>query len=531
MDSKPRLELFAFDDAPALIQRVSKILSHLTDDAWHVDSSHKTLYECCEHAFRLGARSVVIQRRILDPDFTAEFNAYYSRLFVNCSRYCTRLHFFKQRPSQTDDPLRFLDQEGLNDGYLGFVTLRPVGRTPVAATMLVPGGDVGDIRCLDDFPVHLGGVKLSVKATPFMQQDNAVGACAQASIWMALRTMRKREGDRAFDPAQISGEATRYSTLTRILPNREGLTDGQMLDAVRGTGYSPHLMWLSSATSDEGKKKEELRLAKQKVAVYLDSEIPVILALYSTAGHAVVAIGYTFCGNCATTTEDTRSIDGLALPVAYTTNWIGQIVIHNDNSGPYLRLGDHTDPEKPGYAFDQADIAIPLLPVDVFLTGEEAMQVGLATWDQILTALTAATLDEGEKAAVAGRFALRLLLLNRRSVRSWGRINATASDLGTQMRSADLPRRIWALEIHLKDEVGKHASSAAHSMVGFVLIDPTGDMHPNSVLMTYLNLPKMIGEQHGALFVVHPAKTFKIAAYDLLPPFRAIHGHSKPVVA
>jgi len=76
MDSKPRLELFAFDDAPALIQRVSKILSHLTDDAWHVDSSHKTLYECCEHAFRLGARSVVIQRRILDPDFTAEFNAY-----------------------------------------------------------------------------------------------------------------------------------------------------------------------------------------------------------------------------------------------------------------------------------------------------------------------------------------------------------------------------------------------------------------------------------------------------------------------
>jgi len=99
------------------------------------------------------------------------------------------------------------------------------------------------------------------------------------------------------------------------------------------------------------------------------------------------------------------------------------------------------------------------------------------------------------------------------------------------MRSADLPRRIWALEIHLKDEVGKHASSAAHSMVGFVLIDPTGDMHPNSVLMTYLNLPKMIGEQHGALFVVHPAKTFKIAAYDLLPPFRAIHGHSKPVVA
>ncbi len=527
MNSIMRLELFAFDDTPALIQRVSEILSNLTEGTWQAGSRHVTLYECCEHAFRLGARSVVIQHKILDPDFTAEFNAYYSRLFVNCPRYCTRLHFFKQQPLQPDDPLRFLDEEGLKDGYLGFVTLRPVGRTPVAATMLAPGDDVGNIRCLDDFPVHLGGTKLSVIATPFMQQDNAVGACAQASIWMALRTMRKREGDRAFDPAQISGEATRYSTLARILPNREGLTDGQMLDAVRGTGYSPHLLWLTSAPSDEGKKKEELRLAKQKIAVYLDSEIPVLLALYSASGHAVVAIGYTFCANGTTNPEDTRSIGGLALPVAHTASWIGELVVHNDNSGPYLRLADRTDPTKPGYAFDQADIAIPLLPVDVFLTGEEAMQVGLVAWDQVLTAFTA-PLDENKRIAFAGRFALRLLLLNRRRVRSWGRENAVASDLGTQMRLADLPRRIWALEIHLKDEVGKHASSVARSMVGFILIDPTGDVHPNSVLMTYLNFPKMTGDQHGALFVACSATTFKIAALDLLPPFRAIHGHATP---
>jgi len=528
---KPRLQLFAFEDTPALIQKVSEILSELTEVPWQVDSQqHVTLYECCEHAFRLGARSIVIQRRVFDPDFLAEFNAYYSRLFAHSSRDCARLHFFKQKPVALSDPLRFLDTEALPVGYCGFITLRPVGRTPVAATFLVPGEGGGNIRCLDEFPVHLGGIKLRVVGTPFMQQDNAVGACAQASIWMALRTMRKREGDRAFDPAQISGEATRFSTVTRILPNREGLTDGQMLHAVRGTGYSPHLIWLSTAPSDEDKKREELRLAKHKISIYLDSEIPVLLALYSTSGHAVVAIGYTFTNtptNAVTNVNDSRSITGVAVPIAYTTSWIQELIIHNDNSGPYLRLPDCTNPAKRGYALEQADIAIPLLPTDVFLTGEEAMQVGLGAWDEVLIDLTA-TLANHDKIAFAERFALRLLLLDRRHARSWGRDNAPATDLASEMRLADLPRRVWALEIHLKDEVGKHATEAARSMIGFILIDPTGDVHPNSVLVTYLNLPMVTDEQHGAMVVARPAKSFQIPPLGLLPPFRAIHGHAAP---
>ena len=524
---KPRLQLLAFEDPPALIQQVSEILSELTGGAWQVDARHITLYECCEHVFRLGARSVIVQRRVLDPDFMAEYNAYYSRLFVNCPRDCTRVHFFTQKAVDLDDPLRFLDAEDFSGSYLGFVTLRPVGRTPVAATFLTPGDVVGNIRCLDVFPVHLGGTKLSVVGTPFMQQDNAVGACAQASIWMALRTMRKREGDRAFDPAQISGEAMRSSTLARILPNREGLTDHQMLHAVRGTGYSPHLLWLSTVSSDEDKKKEELQLAKQRIAVYLDSEIPVLLALYSTSGHAVVAIGYTFSANATTGLNESRSITGVAVPVTYTTSWIQELIVHNDNSGPYLRLADRTNPAKSNYALDQAEIAIPLLPMDVFLTGEEAMQVGLGAWDDVLIAFTE-TMAECAKIAFAAQFVLRLLLLDRRRIRSWSRENARATDLAAQMRLIDAPRRVWALEIHLKADVGKHATEAARSMVGFILIDPTGDVNPNSVLMTYLNIPQLTPAQHGALLVARHEKSFQIPPLELLPPFRAIHGHAIP---
>jgi len=112
--------------------------------------------------------------------------------------------------------------------------------------------------------------------------------------------------------------------------------------------------------------------------------------------------------------------------------------------------------------------------------------------------------------------------------RSWSRENAPATELSSQMRLVDLPRRVWGLEIHLKDEVGKHATEAARSMVGFILIDPTGDNHPNSVLMTYLNLPKLTEEPHGALVVTRLAKGFQIPQLDLVPPFRAIHGHAAP---
>jgi hypothetical protein len=136
--------------------------------------------------------------------------------------------------------LQYLDGHDTAASYLGFVTLRPVAATPVGASILRIPADVGFIRCADEFPVNLAGHKLELTGVPFMQQDNAVGTCAQASIWMALRTMRKREGDRAHDPAQITGAATRYSISGRILPNRKGLTQPQVVEAIRAAGYSPH---------------------------------------------------------------------------------------------------------------------------------------------------------------------------------------------------------------------------------------------------------------------------------------------------
>ena len=503
------------------------LLEHTKGDADEVGP----LYACCQLAARLGARMAVVQERVLDPDFLAEFNAYFSKQFADCGRYCVRIHFFRIDFDPAAGVLKFLDQRNLSRDYLGFITLRPISRTPVGATFLKPPDD-GAIRCLDRFPVHLGGVELSITGTPFLQQDNAVGACAQASIWMALRTMRKREGDRAFDPAQISGAATRYSVASRILPNRSGLTWPQMLDAVRGAGYSPHQ--LSFATNAAGVQLAtiDLKKAKRKIVTYLDSEIPVLLLLNrpkAPASHAVVAIGYRFADEPKLVDQEDQSLErGVAVSIEHAAGWASELLIHNDMSGPYLPLPDVAAGASSLYALEQTYSAIPLLPADVFLTGEEAMEIALHHWLSCLQDITQ-SIPDNDVRAFSQRFVVRLLLLEKRRLRAWATNSGLVAEVSHRLRMADLPRRVWALEIHDKARYADHAKHEAVSLVGFVLLDPTGDDRSNTMLMSYLNLPIFSDLTEGVLLVSQDWQTILTAASEMLPPFWSIGRHAEPI--
>lgn len=46
-------------------------------------------------ARKAGAISVLIEHEYLDQDFTAEFSAFYSKVFKRYSKLCRRLHFFE----------------------------------------------------------------------------------------------------------------------------------------------------------------------------------------------------------------------------------------------------------------------------------------------------------------------------------------------------------------------------------------------------------------------------------------------------
>jgi hypothetical protein len=492
-----RLKLSEIRDAADLASQTYDALKELAHrEPTNPLGTGSPLDNCCELLIRGGAVAMVTQTRVHDPDFLAEFGAYYSRQFNDVPRFCTRLHFFSQPVTAGHNLFEYLDHVAPTK-YLGFITLRPIIKSPVGASILSSGLADGIVRSADTFPVHLGGVEFCVEGTPFMQQDNAVGACAQASIWMSLRTLRKREGDRAHDPAQITDAATKYFVSGRTRPNREGLTQQQMVEAIRAAGYAPHSIRLgawwpgSPAMSDD-----ELFRSRQVVHAYVESAMPVVLILFPpSGGHAVVVLGLSWIEAPASFVySPIRLADGSICNFKHASSWSPSFLIHNDNTGPYQEMIERS---ATGYSFQHGAIAIPLLPVDIFMSGEEAFTVASELLADVFLSLKTAIADFDP---FIDSLALRLRLVEKRKLRRWGVADQVmVPELRECLRLMDLPKRVWMLEIHKAAEYGLRGGEAPYSLVGVVLIDPTADMPELSYLAAHFNLRELGGLPHGAL--------------------------------
>lgn len=481
--------------------------------------AYTPLNACIELIAQFGAVTVVVQRRVFDPDFSAEYEVYYSQQFRDVPRTCTRLHFFAQEAIAAEEPLPFLDRVEKGH-YLGFITLRPVPRAPVGAAILVARAASPHIVCSSDrFPVHIAGRHFDLEGTPFMQQDNAVAVCAQASIWMALRTLRRREGDRAHNPAQITDAATRYLISDRTRPNKGGLTTQQMAEAVRAAGYSPLSMRLGHPSAPM--QPDALNAARRQLHPYIESDIPVLLALAApTGGHAIAAIGHTW--NAAPSPADMMFAEpetgAFPMQFCHAASWAPELLVHNDNSGPYRVLPASAHPEV--YSLSQLFHAIPLLPADVFMTADEAMTCGLSFLRQLLEALVAFKTVE-EIQSTAESLVVRVLLADKSRLRQWARTAAMPHELSVWVRSRDLPRRVWVLEVHLKEHFGDAGEPA--SLVGLVFIDPTADaLDIDSHIMTYFNFPAIAGIGAGAIFHDSPVVGSQTTVHGPIRPMERV---------
>ncbi|MES1980967.1 MAG: hypothetical protein V4443_00695 [Pseudomonadota bacterium] len=479
--TNPRFQLFNFTDREIAI----------ADLAFNMHSQHGQLprivplQNAFAHIASLGCTTIVKQHTVQDPDFFAEYYAYYSRTFGAVDKHCHRLHFFSLAAEHNEEVLDFIDRAAASQSYLGFITIRPVRTSPMAATILCFPPDQHFLLSSDRFVVHIAGKTFSVHGTPFMQQDNAVGACAQASIWMALRTLRKREGNSAFDPAQITNAATRFMVRGRTLPNREGLSVDQMIEAIRFAGYSPHIIRFGSGPG-KPLDADQFRTAKRKIYTYVESAMPVVLGVFPNAndGHAIVLIGHKWEANTNPTPYLVR--DGLTL--YHAADWVTTFITHNDNSGPYLDL-----PEQlvPGYAycFDQINFAIPLLPNDVFMSGEEAEQVALIVLAGLLSPASSTGVTPAPKIE---ELVFRTYLMERSAFREWV-INTPNMhpELRKYYRMKVLPKRIWISEISLLSEYNR-ANAGSLSRVGEFIIDPTGDFNDAPFLSIHLNISAIL---------------------------------------
>lgn len=480
---EPRLTLHTLGDVkdlddPAKVQQFWEGILHGHISQIGLEQPRlKPLISVVTHATNLKCVSVVVQTAVQDPDFAAEFHAYYGRIFQDVPRQCKRLHCFSKRWRRKGDVLRFVDAAGDLD-YLGFITLRPVKANPVGATILRPPKDGSHfLLSKDTFDVHLAGKTFKVEGTPFLQQDNAVGACAQAAIWMALRTLRKREGAAAHDLAQITSSATRFFLNGRTLPNREGLVIQQMMEAVRSAGYSATLL----SFREPGGRPRTALLPKIKTSLYpyIESGIPVILAMHTQqlGGHAVVLIGHgwhqqpLFCALTAIVRGNQH------IYVRNSADWASPFFMHNDNTGPYLQIPDTGD--KGSYTLDKVCYAIPLLPGDVYMTAEEAEQVAF----RLISHAAGDELLDNKK------YVFRTYLQERYKFREEAKASGMTTALKRQYRLMRLPRRLWVTEVNLQDAY-EQSDAGKGQRVGEVLVDPTGD--PAQAPFLSIHLPDVL---------------------------------------
>lgn len=483
-----RLSLYKFSKIDEAFAGLAFTLVHGKEPRWNSLSNILQLLN------GLGCTAIIKQYPVQDPDYYAEYSKYYSKTFASIDKYCHRLHFFSFDPLEGEDSLDYIDRvhNQNQDAYLGFITIRPIRSSPVAATIIRPPKGNHFVLAHEVFQVHLAGRTFSIRATPFLQQDNAVGACAQASIWMALRTLRKREGNSAFDPAQITTAATRFLARGRTLPNREGLSVEQITEAVRYAGYSSHIIWIKGHSEEINDDK--LANAKRKIYTYVESEIPVILGLFPTpqTGHAVVLIGHGWDASAKPVPIASVSMpQDSDLNIFHSCSWVNDFFIHNDNSGPYLRLQDRS--QSGDYALEQAVFAVPLLPSDVFITGEEAETISLDMIPQMIKEFLVRKSEENVQVEVK-QIVVRTYLSERYKFREWITNNPSVTTaLKRYYREKEFPKRIWITEVCLLDTYAESDKNNA-IRIGEVILDPTGEPNDNPFLSAHLNISALVGE-------------------------------------
>lgn len=475
-----RYRLFEFDqNCLATQQEIESLLANLGGHGLSplTNLSTDQWLSTLRHALAAGARSILLQESVSDPDFLEEYEAFYCKQQKDVTKLCRRLHFFSLATSKgnqtysTDELLAYIDQAAITPScYIGFVTLRPLRHAPVGASILrdLPKAPV---TCSDTFPVHIAGREFEVSGTPYLQQDNAVGACAQASIWVALRTLRKRVGNSAYSPAELTVAATKHFTFNRVFPGRHGLTTHQMLEAIRSAGHDPLIVQPSGNTPAEIAEQ-----AAKFATPYLESGLPVIIGLNDpvSGGHAVVAIGYT------------HPALGEVYPKFLT--------IHNDNSGCYVSLPKHPVVGS-NYALDQSIALITPLPDGICMTASEAETLA----ESAIQFGGPFLISSPPLAAPAAGFGtpvkpiLRIFLSTRHSFRKWA-TNASDLDVPTRTtyRTSELPRFVWVAEIHDTASF-ERGTFNNKSRLGEVVLDASADaLHGDALLFLRLS-GKLLG--------------------------------------
>lgn len=444
-----------------------------------------------------GCNFALMESPYIDRDFSASFSAFYASLFRPYSKLCKRVHFFRRDLSDLfagPDPAAIPRRlEDCASDYLGYVVLRPLAHAPVSRAflsqqLLAPeAAQEVSVRCGEQ--VHLLGATIELAGFPLTQQDTRVGACAQASIWMAGRFFHLKHRAPWFSLPEITSSALRPtdSAITRSLPaGSDYLTSDNMVRALRAMGRHP--VFYAPHTTSEGDQWGFD--PKDVVAQYVDSGIPVILGLNDghTVGHAVVAVG----------TKRRADVDIDALPDRSSqAAFCSHFLIMDDQRGAYLQLPIEGNPEAqiPFVLRDHLRFMIVPLPNKVFMTSEVAETIARGLIGNLAAQIDhlRAQLPEDKREAwpperafyeraVQGKLIARTYLTYGWKYKSRAVRNHTSTTLKREVLKRDFPRYVWVTEFSFAEET-RAIDPCARIVRAHVVTDATGSRFWESTLV------------------------------------------------
>lgn len=290
----------------------------------------------------VNAHTIVVENDYVDRDFLDDFAGYYVRCFQEYRHTCSRLHFFDFDFSEAEfteaiSGKGVLTDAKLQEGYLGFVVVKPLPQTIIGRTCLKtysPDAGRRVFPFIRKYDANLFGIPLHVEQTlAFQEQDSVVAACASSALWSAFHATGIMFHHRIPSPVEITNSATKYLPLeTRTFPN-QGLSALQMSYAIREVGLEP--VYFDT--------KHEATL-KSLIYGYLKGGLPVVMGveLWDVSDqanpthkdedyHAVTITGY--------------SLPTAAVPVPdpdtgtlFTASGINELYAHDDQVGPFARM-------------------------------------------------------------------------------------------------------------------------------------------------------------------------------------------------
>ncbi len=308
----------------------SRAPEHAIKDKRHLDYFK-------EYFDAVGAKTIIVENEYVDKDYLEDFASYYVSCFQRYERNCARLHFFDIEFDESAfegimcGSQSGLQQQNLQNAYLGFIVIKPLPLTIIGRTCLKPYAEEGRRH----FPItrlyrsHLFGISLTVTSLAFQEQDTVAAACATSALWSAFQGTGLQFQHHIPSPVSITRAATVHVPhQNRTFPESNGLSISQMSDAIRSVGLEPFLV--SAANQN---------VMKSSIYAYLRGRIPVILIMElidpknpkdPVGCHAVTVSGYDLgiSGVAPFQTEGTR-LRALRMDKIYA---------HDDQIGPFARM-------------------------------------------------------------------------------------------------------------------------------------------------------------------------------------------------